>query len=88
MRQQSVARLRKGVAMEDKEAEKEAEENMSQVGSVASKLFGRPSPLMRKVDEEARARESVMGMASIGSMGDVGSIASVPSAPGMTTRCR
>jgi ribosomal protein L9 len=84
-----AAGLRKGVATEDKEAEKEAEkENMSQAGSVASKLFGRPSPLMSKVDEEARAWESVMSMASIGSMGDVRSIASVPSAPGMITRCR
>jgi hypothetical protein len=84
-----AAGLRKGVAREDREAEKEAEkENMSQAGPVASKLFGRPSPSMRKVDEEARAWESVTSMASIGSMGDVGSIASVPSALGMTTRCR
>jgi ribosomal protein L9 len=88
MRLQSVAGLRKGVAMEDREAEKEAEENMSQAGSVASKLFGRTSPLMRKVDEEARVWESVMSMASIGSMGDVRSIASIPPTPGMTTRRR
>jgi hypothetical protein len=83
--QQRAAGLRKRAAKKNREAEREAEkESISQATSVASKFFGRPSPLMRKVDEEARAWESVMSVGSIGSVGDVGSIASVPSAPGMT----